>query len=108
VQKHLDHDQSRSLETQRETLADESDDLEVEFSPCGGGASGGDHLQEFSYQLLRSSRDSLECCRGFAVRTATTPNNLLLGSCILNAKEMRRMTTGLKAFSIWMKDTLKL
>lgn len=41
-------------------------------------------------------------------RTATTPNNLLLGSCILNANEIRRMTTGLKAFNIWMKETLKL
>jgi hypothetical protein len=40
--------------------------------------------------------------------TATTPMSLWLGSCSLKANEIKRMTTGLNALSIWMKDTLRL
>jgi hypothetical protein len=40
--------------------------------------------------------------------TATTPMSLWLGSCSLKANEIKRMTTGLNALSIWMNDTLRL
>lgn len=40
--------------------------------------------------------------------TKTMIINLPFGSWILNAKEIKRIATGLKALSIWIKETLRV
>lgn len=40
--------------------------------------------------------------------TKTMTINLPFGSWILNAKEIKRIATGLKALSIWINETLRV
>lgn len=62
--------------------------------------------QKRSHQRSSHMTESRE--EGKKTLTKTMIINLPFGSWILNAKEIKRIATGLKALSIWIKETLRV
>lgn len=144
VEKDLDHDETGSFECECSALAEEANELKLNFTigRCffffwlvhvdGKSKRIDGWLWENtgnSDDLPRKQPQEISCFRNKQkkkVPSAIIPHdrikgggkkktltktmiiNLPFGSWILNAKEIKRIATGLKALSIWIKETLRV
>lgn len=125
VQEDLNHDETRSFECKSGALAEEPNELKVDFTVSGCKwkglvwvwemmditREGGRDLPrkqpvEINYLYIPSANHKSREKKTTLTKTMTI--NLPFGSWILNAKEIKRIATGLKALSIWINETLSV
>lgn len=106
LQEDLNHDETRALECDCASLAEKAKHAEINLAVRGESAPRRDELG-VSERVVWNAGVRGQASR-VVRRTRTMSTRRWLSFCNLNAAEMRRIATGVKALSIWMNDTLRL